>query len=1139
MNVLIKGLMWGIFDIWSFIQTMLWPVTVVIAVVIICRLVVKRISKQACYFLWVIVAIRLVCPVTIGSELSIFNLVEKPNFMTTVENVEKIGSLKNNETGVEEWNSITNAKPSESSQTVASKEELGGTSIPSDNSVNGDISYNQIQNTTEISDNVKCGIWLTGVFLMLLYGVISYRRLKHKLRFATKNEEGYFESEHIASPFVLGILKPVIYLPCHLNEEEKNYILLHERYHITRKDYLVKIVAFGLLCMYWFHPFVWLAFYLMSQDMETSCDEQVLKNLSVVERKAYSTILLSFAARKRFPLPAPLSFGENNVKSRIKQILNYKKPTIKAMVFVVGLMIVVAVICLTDNSDGASKDSNRHDMTAIDSENKIDPETGRLSEAYLSQLSEKLYEAKNPYIGDAFGNGKMINYLKEALDITGTNGMELQTSEEPYWLTLGFDKKPNDEKMFQLATMFLTLVDNASEFRWEFPKEDSDDICVYYVNEKIVNLLLSDFLQTECKIKDYAKSPEDIAKLWRLLEEVSALYKSEDRLCELARESDWEYFAQAFGFDFTEANKWENRFIKDGLIYNESDNAFLSLRDKAFFGIREITSCIYKDFDENGQKDMAVLITGYFGKEYGSRLFFYMDDAKQYTYAGGLMNRCFGMDIQTGDIDHDGNLEFAFIGMSTGNGGAGSYCKDLFQYEDGRFWNMTMPGDYNDDNKLYYPSGKEMGYDLEVYWGKEMDTYDIYCPELNVKKTVYSPYSRDKNGGLYNTPKPGELVGGNCRGFHTLEITEIDGKDYLVGTEVLIGDGGTVNCFADARFVLAWDMEKEWVIKDFSVIPYDYGEDEETILEIMQESLQYRPTDYNAIIAEQIPMIDYKKDEVIEAYDAFSYFARCCYEDYERNFTYVIWNANGEPIYVKILLKDGIYYYLEDYSNLTYQPYETSDYRFTTYTNEIYTVQKTKEGEYVEYFYLTNEENLTLEEIQESLLSSTTATRYDMMPVYHKKLDEDGFSKYMETTGDILDLDIQIQLPADSHWIQQPNYSVSKENDYEKPLAKVTYYDGKIFSDMTLLVGAREDVFDNTDITSYIDRFTPESLVATTLGNQDISIDFYVIPIDDVYKMAVALWEHEENTYVLYGKTAAGDCSWVTKVAAYIIGYFE
>ena len=1129
-----RELMWGLFDIWNVIQDMIWQISVVILVVIVCRFFVQKVSKQACYLLWLVVAVRLICPVTISSELSIFNVVgnmEKPSAQITlqeqniVQNDETIFEATSQEQIVidnvqaegmqiatapevlvtnEEILFIDNKNATQTDKVIP--DEPIDTTSKKENVLSG---ISKSVDTKLIDANVTFAIWLLGIALMILYGAGSYVHLKHKLRFATKVTDDYFESDVIHSPFVFGVFKPLIYMPCHLNEMERNYILLHERYHIRRRDYLIKLLAFGLLAVYWFHPLVWIAFYLMSQDMEMSCDEQVLKELGLEERKAYSTLLLSFASGKRIPLPSPLSFGENNVKSRIKQILNYKKPTIHALIVMAGLVILVVISCLTDARD----DSDNTDNDTISAEQKYEEASGRLSDAYLNELAIKLYEVKNAYIGDVPANGKIINYLKEALEITNTYGVELQTVQEPYWLTLDFDEKPDDEAMFHMATMFIALVDNASEFRWEFQHEISNEVCVYYVNEKLVNLLLKDSIQAEKGIKDYTDSPESIVELWRLLDDIKEQYDSTNGQSELVKESNWEYFAQSFGFDFSEANDWENRFIKDNLLYNTTEDAPFSIRD--------ITSCIYKDFDENGQMDMAVLVSGYFGTEYGSRLYLYMNEEPGY-YARGFMDKCYGMDIQTGDVDHDGYLEFVFIGGSGGNGGAGSYCKDLFKYKDGTFYDMPIPGDYDEYN-MEWPTVKEMGYELEVCWGEEMDTYDIFCPALGVTKTVYSPYLGDENGELYNKPQPGVLVGGNCRGFHTLKIVEIDGKEYLVGTEVVTGDGGTVNCFANARFVLDWN-EEGWFVKDFDVISYDYEDDTEAVFETMKQALEYQPTSYEAIIDEHIPLIDYTKNEIIDSYNWLSNFAHCGYYGYNQGITYVAWNANEEPIYVRILLKDGIYYYLEG----------LSDYGYATYTNEIYSVKKAKTGEYIECFYLTNEMDLTLEELEESLLSSATPSSYDVTPIYHRALDEDGFSEYMEVTGNIPDLETQILFP-DINSIQEPKYSVQKEASFQKPLAKVTYYDRKIFSDMTLLIGSEEDVWNNTDITAYIDNFTAEQYRALTADHKEINVAFYVVPIDDIYKMTAATWIYEDNTYLLYGKTAAGDCSVAVEIPLYIV----
>lgn len=1148
-----KQVIWGIYDIFSTIERMIWPITVVVMVVIIARLFMKRISKQACFCLWLVVAIRLVCPVTISSEFSIFNVIKEPAFTITTgkesafleslyvkeETISdiNIGKSTVNESmqefevgGNTAENHLTtyesNTNPNVLNQSFPSQEKPGGIGNASESTINSDTIYTPHTNNGLDTSWIWCFIWFLGLTLMLLYGLITYCNLRHKLRFATKADDNYFESDTISSPFVFGIVKPVIYLPCHLKEQEKHYILMHEQYHIRRRDYLIKLFAFGLLSVYWFHPFVWIAFYLMSQDMEMSCDEQVLKELQTDDRKAYSTLLLSFASGKRFPLPSPLSFGENNVKSRIKQILNYKKPTVLALAFVFIIILVVAICCLTDAGDDSYDLDDTNITGELPTENKIHPETGKLTDEYLNILSEKLYDAKNPYIGDVSANGKILRYLKETLDIQNTNGTELQTTQSPYWITLGFTERPETEEMIYLATMFLSLVDNASEFRWEYTDPSTGEILVCYLNERLVNHYLTEELQIEKGIKEYAESPETIAELWRLLDKICVGNDASDFYrYRLIGESNWKNIANELGFDFTEANKWENQFIESGILYDEDEEDLLT--------IRNISSCIYKDFDENGQKDMAVLVSGYFGVDYGSRLYFYMNGEKDY-YETDVMDMCYWIDVHTGDIDHDGYLEFVYIGNTGGNGGAGSWYKNILKYKNHTFEQMPLPGDLSNDE--WNPG--EMGFELSVAWGKEMDTYDIYCPALNVTKNVYSPYPRDSEGNLFQRPYPGQIVGGNCRGFHTLEIIEKDGKDYLIGTEVVMGEGGTVHCFANARFVFDWDKDKGWVVTDYDILGDAYRDD--IIWSMMQTSLEHLPSTKEEIIERNIPLIDYKSNQIIDPYNQLSSFTlnRKDY-NFDVTLTYATINADNEIIYSQVVLKNGQYYYLEDYTRLKQKTEYFSNYKSAVYSNALYEVRKNQKGEYVEYFYLTNDANLTIEIIQNAMLSSTEPSNYDVVQIYHKALDETGLGNYMRATGDIIDLGIQVLLPENYEWIQSPNYYVLKEDSFNRTLAKVEYYDGIIFTDMTLLIGEREDVMSQTDITVYMERFTPENWSAATLNDMHISIDFYVMPIDDIYKMTAAIWEYDGNIYLLYGKTAAGDCSPVAKTAVYIIKQFH
>jgi hypothetical protein len=166
-------------------------------------------------------------------------------------------------------------------------------------------------------------------------------RLKRQLISAKFIEKNIFEAKNLKTPFVLGLIRPKIYLPVGLNVEERSYILLHEQTHIHRKDHIFKALAFLILAIHWFNPLVWIAFMLMSLDMELSCDERVLKEIDEEIKKPYANSLLSLAAGRHILNGSPLAFGEGNIKGRIKNVLNYKKP--RFWVIAVSIIIVTAV----------------------------------------------------------------------------------------------------------------------------------------------------------------------------------------------------------------------------------------------------------------------------------------------------------------------------------------------------------------------------------------------------------------------------------------------------------------------------------------------------------------------------------------------------------------------------------------------------------------------------------------------------------------------------------------------------------------------------------------------------------------------------------------------------------------------------
>ena len=297
----------------------------VICVVVLVRLALKRTPKKWSYLLWTVVAFRLVCPVSLSAPFSILRLAAQPAAVT--ESASGAGSA------------VTYI-PQDIGFMASPRVYVGPPAVS--NAVSSSLPAAAPMNSAnplQIWITVGTALWCLGMAALLLYGIISYVNLRLRLRGAVRTENGVFETDAVRSPFILGLLHPVIYLPAGLEGEPLRYVLAHERFHIRRGDHAVKLLAFALLCVHWFNPLVWLAFYLMSRDMEMRCDEAVLSAEQGIT-KPYSMALLSFATARRFPSPSPLTFGETGVKQRIRNALRWRKPK-------VWVTVLCALVCTT------------------------------------------------------------------------------------------------------------------------------------------------------------------------------------------------------------------------------------------------------------------------------------------------------------------------------------------------------------------------------------------------------------------------------------------------------------------------------------------------------------------------------------------------------------------------------------------------------------------------------------------------------------------------------------------------------------------------------------------------------------------------------------------------------------------------
>ena len=292
----------------------------IVLAVLLLRLLLKKAPKWITVVLWGIVAVRLVCPFSIESVLSLIpsSEVVSPTIMT-----DKTPTIN---TGIPIINSTLNPVISESF-----------TPNPGDSA-----------NPLQIWIPVLTTLWIVGMVALLIYIVISFAKVKRKIGTAVLLRDNIYQSENVVSPFVLGFIKPKIYLPFNMNEKDMEHVVAHEMAHIRRKDHLWKPLGFLLLTLHWFNPLMWLGYVLLCRDIELACDEKVIKELDHDARADYSQALLTCTVNRRMIAACPLAFGEVGVKDRVKSVLNYKKPAFWIIIAAVVACVVVAVCFLTN-----------------------------------------------------------------------------------------------------------------------------------------------------------------------------------------------------------------------------------------------------------------------------------------------------------------------------------------------------------------------------------------------------------------------------------------------------------------------------------------------------------------------------------------------------------------------------------------------------------------------------------------------------------------------------------------------------------------------------------------------------------------------------------------------------------------------
>ena len=419
-------------DIFLRIVELSWQAGVLALAVMLARLALRRAPKWAVCLLWALVAVRLVLPFSLQSPVSL-QAAQSP--VTAV-----LYELPQTQEAAQKTDEVLSGGSAEPVTPLPPTEVVTAQPVPTPKPA--------------MTVSLLAAIWLAGVVMMLTYMLVSYLGIYRRVCTAVRLEDNVYRCGSWGTPFVLGLLRPRIYVPEGMDDAALPQVLAHERCHIRRGDHIVKPLAFLLLALHWFNPVLWAAYVLLGRDMENACDERVLRGVDGAGRAAYSRALVACAVRQRPAAVCPLAFGEVAVQEGVKNAMNGKKPAVWAAVLLAIAAVVIAVCFLT--SPGRREPS---------ADGAWDAET--------------LYALRTPYVGDPSAVGRILNAVgldKMGADSDWSFTMRLSTEQEPYGLTLLYTYDSESflgygptwaQRMRAGGYLTMALIDNAEWVAWQ------------------------------------------------------------------------------------------------------------------------------------------------------------------------------------------------------------------------------------------------------------------------------------------------------------------------------------------------------------------------------------------------------------------------------------------------------------------------------------------------------------------------------------------------------------------------------------------------------------------------------------------------------------------------------------------------
>lgn len=335
--------------------------------VFILRFVLFRTPKWILCMLWALVAVRLICPFTLKSALSLIprnpllfetstaDSSSPANAMRQIQDTTAIEKKVIEKTAIEK-KVIEKTAIEKTAENSLARENIADKSFQSGTAAQPD-------KETDILSFLSI-IWAAGTAIMAIYSLVSYRKLYQHTRASMPLYENVMICDGIDVPFVFGMIRPRIYLPSSLEDTQAKYVIAHEKAHITRLDHWWKTAGFFILSIYWFHPLCWISYILFSRDIETACDEHVVKTFSFDDKKNYAKALLTYSIKPKTVTAYPLSFGEIGAAERIRAVLHYKKPALWIIFVSLVICMITAACFLTDPASRTMADTSSADRMA-------------------------------------------------------------------------------------------------------------------------------------------------------------------------------------------------------------------------------------------------------------------------------------------------------------------------------------------------------------------------------------------------------------------------------------------------------------------------------------------------------------------------------------------------------------------------------------------------------------------------------------------------------------------------------------------------------------------------------------------------------------------------------------------------------